>query len=135
MTNTLILRAALAVILLSHSVPSIVTGDVYIFGEHFLNQIGFAPMGVPIAWSVKLSHIVCAVLFLVNRYVSVAALITIVVLFMGIVLVHYPEGWYVVGNGRNGVEYNFFIICVLVFLVFPQGIKGDALLRRMRGRK
>jgi len=35
--------------------------------------------------------------------------------------VHYKEGWFVVGGGRNGVEFNFLMICVFVFLMFPNG--------------
>lgn len=37
---------------------------------------------------------------------------------MGIVLVHYQEGWFVVGGGRNGMEYNFLLICVLISIYF-----------------
>jgi putative oxidoreductase len=31
-------------------------------------------------------------------------------------MIHAAEGWYVVGAGRNGVEFNVLLIGVLVYL-------------------
>lgn len=123
MNSNIILRAALVIILLTHSIPSIVTNNVSDFGNLFLNQIGFAPFGLYIAWAVKLSHIAAAVAFIFNKYVKWAAIVSILVLIAGIVLVHFKEGWFVVGGGRNGVEYNFLLICVLATFLLPSGKK------------
>ncbi|AYN03642.1 MULTISPECIES: DoxX family protein [unclassified Flavobacterium] len=126
MNSTLILRIAVAIILLTHSVFGIFDNGINDFGNLYLNQIGFAPLGVFLAWSIKLSHIVAAVLLLANKYINFAAIITILVLIMGIILVHFQEGWFVVGGGRNGMEYNFLLICVLLAIMFPNGIiKGS----------
>jgi len=92
----------------------------------YLNHIGFAPFGVAIAWSIKLSHIIAAILLLLNRYVKLASIVTIFVLIMGIIMVHFKEGWFVVGGGRNGVEYNFLLICVLTAIMFPNGFRKKA---------
>ena len=121
--RTFLLRAAVAIILLTHSLPSIFTGDVNVFGEQYLNEVGFAPLGVPIAWAVKLSHVVAAVLLVLNRYIKPAAIVTILILLMGIIMVHFKEGWFVVGGGRNGMEYNFLLICALVYIMYPNGFK------------
>lgn len=115
--NTLILRITLAVILLTHSIPGMLDGGVNDFGNLYLNQIGFAPLGLPIAWSIKISHVICAVLLVWNRYIIPASIITIFVLIMGIILVHFKEGWFVVGGGRNGIEYNVLLISVFVYLM------------------
>ena len=123
MNNTVILRSAVAIILLTHSIPGMFNNGVNDFGNLYLNQIGFAPVGVYLAWMIKISHVVCAVLLLLNRFIKPAAIITIFILIMGIVLVHFKEGWFVVGGGRNGVEYNFLLICVLVAIMFPVGWK------------
>lgn len=117
MNNSLILRATLAIILLTHSIPTMLDGTVNDFGTHYLNTIGFDPIGVPLAWAIKLSHVVCAVLLVWNRYIIWASVVTIAVLFMGIVLVHFKEGWFVVGGGRNGIEYNVLLISVFVYLM------------------
>ena len=112
-----ILNIAVAIILFTHAIPSMFDGGVNAFGKFFLNEIGFAPLGVPIAWAVKISHLICALLLLFNRYIKIAGLVTIAVLIMGIITVHFKEGWFVVGGGRNGVEYNFLLICVLVVIM------------------
>lgn len=125
--NTLLLRVALAIILLTHGLPGMFNGGVNAFGNLFLNQIGFAPLGVPIAWAIKISHVVCAVLLVLNRYIKPASIMTIFILAMGIVFVHFKEGWFVVGGGRNGVEYNLLLIVVLVYIMFPNGLKKSAL--------
>jgi putative oxidoreductase len=93
-------------------------GGINDFGNFFLNQIGFSPLGVPLAWAIKISHVICAMMFLANRYVKFACVATIFVLIMGIILVHFKEGWFVVGGGRNGAEYNFLLICVLTAILF-----------------
>ena len=123
MNNTVILRSAVAIILLIHSIPGMFNNGVNDFGNLYLNQIGFAPVGVYLAWMIKISHVVCAVLLLLNKFIKPAAIVTIFILIMGIVLVHFKEGWFVVGGGRNGVEYNFLLICVLVAIMFPNGWK------------
>ncbi|MBL0737998.1 DoxX family membrane protein [Flavobacterium sp. GN10] len=122
MNANLLLRIAMAIILLTHSVFGMFNNGINDFGNLFLNQIGFAPYGVLLAWSIKLSHIIVAILLLANKYIKLAGFVTIFVLVMGIVLVHFKEGWFVVGGGRNGVEYNFLLIIVLLAIMFPDGI-------------
>lgn len=115
-TPTLVLRIALAAVFFMHGIPSIFTGAVNNFGNLYLNEVGFAPIGLPLAWMIKLSHVACAVLLILNRYIRVAALITIPILVAGIIMIHAAEGWFVVGAGRNGVEFNVLLIGVLVYL-------------------
>jgi putative oxidoreductase len=125
MNGTSLLRLAVAIILLTHSVFGMFNNGINDFGNLYLNQIGFAPFGVFLAWSIKLSHVVAAILLIINKYVKWAGFITIFVLLMGIVLVHFQEGWFVVGGGRNGVEYNFLLIVVLLAIMFPNGFKKN----------
>lgn len=108
-----ILRIIVAIILLTHSLPSIITGDVNLFGKLYLNEVGFAPFGVALAWTIKLSHIVAALCLILNRWILLPCLVTIAVLLAGIFMVHLKDGWFVVGGGRNGFEYNVLIIAVI----------------------
>ncbi len=117
MKSTLILRIAIGIILLTHSIPGMFNGGINAFGNLYLNTIGLAPFGLAIAWTVKISHVICAVLLFTNRCVKPASLLTIFILAMGIALVHFQEGWFVVGGGRNGMEYNFLLIAVLLQIV------------------
>ena len=127
MNGTLLLRIAVAIILLTHSIFGMFNNGINDFGNLFLNQIGFAPFGVFLAWSIKLSHVVAAILLILNKYVKLAGFVTIFVLIMGIITVHFKEGWFVVGGGRNGVEYNFLLIVVLLAIMFPNGFKKNAI--------
>jgi putative oxidoreductase len=122
-TDTLILRIIIAIILLIHGLGGMFNGGVNGFGEMFLNQIGFAPVGLPLAWAIKISHVVCAFLIVVDKYTKPASLITIAILIMGIVLVHWKDGWFVVGGGRNGIEYNVLLIAVLVSIYLQKRVK------------
>ncbi|MFZ2784291.1 MAG: hypothetical protein WAZ36_07815 [Sediminibacterium sp.] len=115
--SSFILRLAIAIIFVTHSVLGMYNNGINDFGNLFLNQIGFAPLGVPIAWSVKLIHLVGAILLLIKRQINLTCILNILILIMGIILVHLKEGWFVVGGGRNGIEYNFLLICVLVVIM------------------
>jgi len=122
-----ILRISVAIILLSHSVFGMFDGGINDFGNLYLNKVGFAPFGVAIAWSIKLSHVLCAILLVFNKYIRLACSASILVLIMGIIMVHFKEGWFVVGGGRNGVEYNFVLICVLTAIVFLNNASASEL--------
>ena len=115
-TPTLVLRITLAAVFFMHGIPSIFTGAVNNFGNHHLNTAGFAPIGLPLAWAIKLSHVACAILLILNRYIRLVAIVTIPILVAGIIMIHATEGWFVVGEGRNGVEFNVLLISALVYL-------------------
>ena len=117
--NLFLLRLPIAVILLVHAIPSITSGSVNGFGDEYLRAEGFGAMGLPLAWAIKLSHIAVAICLLLNKFVKPAAIITIIILIAGIIMVHAKEGWYVVGGGTNGVEFNFLLIFALLTLMYP----------------
>lgn len=123
MGNTLILRIAVAIILLMHSVLGMFNNGINDFGNFYLNSVGFAPFGVLLAWFIKVSHLATAILLVLNKYIKPAAILTILILIVGIIMIHFKEGWFVVGGGRNGVEFNFLLIAVLLAIMFPNGIR------------
>lgn len=124
-SGTFILRLGVAIILLMHSIPGIFNNGINDFGNLYLNQVGFAPLGLPLAWAIKISHILAACCILVEKYTMPAAGMTILVLIAGIIMVHFQEGWFVVGGGRNGVEFNFLLILVLLTIMYPKGIQRN----------
>lgn len=124
MNGNLLLRIAISIILLTHSVFGIFNNGINDFGNLYLNQVGFAPFGLYLAWLIKISHIIAAILLLLNKYIKLAGFVTIFILIMGIIMVHFPEGWFVVGGGRNGCEYNFLLICVLLAIMYPNGLRN-----------
>lgn len=121
--STILIRFALATIFLSHSLHGIFTNnDVNDFGNLFLNQIGFAPFGVFIAWTTVISQIISSLFLLADRYTKVASVINILILISGIITVHFKEGWFVVGAGRNGMEFSFVLIFMLLTLIFSNTV-------------
>lgn len=121
--NTFVLRLAVAVILLVHGLGGMFNGGVNQFGNAYLDSMGFAPFGLYIAWAIKISHVVAAFCLLLEKYVKLASLITIFILAVGIIMVHGQHGWFVVGDGRNGIEFNFLLIAALLACMFPKGFK------------
>ncbi|MEY8760255.1 DoxX family protein [Chryseobacterium tongliaoense] len=119
MKKNFFLRLALSVILLMHSVISIFSGDVNNFGLQFLNGIGFNPLGLYIAWAVKLTHLVSVPLLWSDRYIKPVAVCNILIFVFGIYYVHWQNGWFVVGGGTNGIEFNFLLIFCFLNLMFP----------------
>ena len=118
--NTWMLRIALSIILLMHSIPGIINHSIAGFGS-YLDELGLAPLGLFTAWAIKLSHIAAATCFVINKWVKPACIITIIILIAGIFVVHLPNGWFVVGGGNNGIEFNFLLIVVLLTILFPCG--------------
>jgi putative oxidoreductase len=128
--GSFLLRFAMAVIMLMHSIPSFSSGSVNDFGDGYLRGEGFGGMGLPLAWAIKLSHIAAAICLLVNRYIIPAGIISIIILLVGIWMVHLPNGWYVVGGGTNGVEFNFLLIFAWLSLMLGKKEKTGSFWRR-----
>jgi putative oxidoreductase len=117
-TSTQIIRFCLVIILIMHSIPGMLDGGVNAFGKMYLDEQGFAPYGIYLAWAIKLSHVINAITLIINKYNFWPSVATIIVLVVGIFMVHLPDGWFVVGGGRNGIEYNFLLIgCFLAVII------------------
>ncbi len=111
-----IVRIVVALVLSVHSIYRVIAGDVAGFGE-YLGSIGF-PLGVALAWLITLSTFTASVALVAGRLVVPACICHIIVLFMGIVLDHVHDGWFVVGGGRNGMEYSVVLIACLVAILW-----------------
>ncbi len=120
--NLSILRIALIVVFLTHSIAGMFNNGVNDFGNLYLNQVGFAPFGVAIAWLVKFSHVGLVFSLLTDRYLKFMVVTTLLVLVSGIVMIHFKEGWFVVGGGRNGMEFNFLLIMCLLTIIYPRSL-------------
>ena len=65
--------------------------------------------------AITLGEIVGTVALAAGLFVRPLALYFAAELAMGILLVHRHDGWFVVGGGRNGMEYSVLLIAVLLF--------------------
>jgi putative oxidoreductase len=120
--NLTFLRIALIVIFIVHSLTGVFNNGINDFGNLFLNKSGFYPIEVPLAWAIKLSQIALAISLFYDRYLKITSIITIVILIAGIYMVHWPAGWFVVGGGRNGIEFNFLLIMALLSIIYHKAL-------------
>jgi putative oxidoreductase len=111
-----VIRITVALLILIHGVYRAAAGIVPPFGG-FLEAQGF-PMGIAFAWAVTVIEWIGPLLLLVRRYVTLAALGHVFILTLGMFMVHLPFGWFVVGGGRNGVEYSVLLIVCLLGLAW-----------------
>ena len=89
-------------------------GTVGGFGE-FLNSKGFL-IGPAIAWFLTLFEIIGGLLMAAGYFVRWIAAIFMIEHCFGIILVHAPNGWFVVGHQSGGVEYSVLIIFSLLVI-------------------
>ncbi|MBL7839254.1 MAG: DoxX family protein [Cyclobacteriaceae bacterium] len=107
---TAIVRIAAAGNMLIHGISRTVTGGVSGF-DQYLTSLGFPPYS---AFIITAFELIAAVLIIINRWTSMLSIFFCVELIMGIILVHGPEGWFVVGHGRNGSEYSVLLILCFI---------------------
>ena len=101
-----------ALLMLIHGLARLVAGGVEPFGS-WLGSIGF-PFGPAIAWLITVVEIVATPALAAGILVRPISLYFAAQLLMGILLVHRHDGWFVVGLGRNGMEYSVLLIAVFL---------------------
>ncbi len=106
------LRVAVSLSLIVHGIARVALSIVDDFGL-FLAAVGF-PLGTALAWAVTVLEILGGGALALGKWIRPLALYFVAQLVMGIVLVHAREGWFVVGAGRNGMEYSVLLIAVLL---------------------
>ncbi len=108
-----LVRWAVALIILMHPLHGYFHAEnIPRFGE-YLSSLGF-PFGGALAWAVLLTQTAASLLMLAGRLVVPACAAHVVVLLTGIVVFHYPLGWYVVGPGEGGMEFSVLMISCLL---------------------
>ena len=117
-------RVAVALLLVVHGIARVSLGIVDDFGG-FLAGVGF-PLGELVAWGVTGFEMVGGAVLALGRFVRPISAVLVVELTAGIALVHWPEGWFVVGAGRNGMEYSVLLIACLLAVFYAGGEEGTA---------
>lgn len=109
-----ILRIVLGVIFIAHGWPKL--GEMAGTAE-FLGMIG-VPAPVVAAWAVTALELGGGLLLLAGFLVTPVALLLTAHMFAGIVLVHAERGFYVLGPGTGGIEFNLLLAAAAMMLVF-----------------
>ncbi|MBA2378382.1 MAG: DoxX family protein [Blastocatellia bacterium] len=115
-TAIIVVRVVLAATMFIHGAARISAGTVGGFGG-YLGAQGF-PLGFYLAWAITLSELIGGVLMAVGFYSWIIALIFAAKLLVGIYLIHWSEGWFVVGAGRNGMEFSVVLILSLLAVAY-----------------
>jgi putative oxidoreductase len=114
-----VLRAGTAFILILHGIARIRLGIVDDFGV-VLGQWGF-PAGFWLAWTITVVEIAGGLALAAGLLVRPLALWFMVQLGMGIYLIHRHAGWFVVGAGRNGMEFSVLLLICLCVIALAAG--------------
>lgn len=120
----LILRIVISCLLATHGWARLISGGVEPFGG-WLDSQGL-PFGIVIAAGVTALEIIGTPLLALGRWVTWLCLAYCAVYATGLVMVHMPEGWFVVGLGRNGMEYSVLLIVSLGLLAWTHTPKKTA---------
>ncbi len=109
----------MGVIFVTHGFARLYYGSVPDFGEYLSSQ-GF-PFGVLFAWLVTLGEMLCGTMMAIGYKVRYCVIFHAVVVLTGLILIHLPQGWFVVGHGSGGSEYSLLILAVLLFIYSKNG--------------
>lgn len=107
-------RLLVALLIGLHGWYRLLDGGSPVFGEWLAGQ--GVPLPHAVAWGVTLGEIAGSACLALGLWVRPFALLFIGIYAMGIALVHAPEGWFVVGAGRNGMEYSVLLIGALALV-------------------
>lgn len=111
-----ILRITIAILFLIHGIYRVLTGIVYDFGL-FFTSLGW-PLGLQLAWLVTVLEITTSIMIMLGFRVKLSSIYLFIQTLMGVFLVHWQHGWFVVGGGRNGMEYSVLLMVCLCHIAF-----------------
>lgn len=117
-----VLRVMVAVIIGAHGWTRLLNWEFAGLGQWLTSQ--GVPFGLAIAAAVTFLEAAGSLLLAFGVLVVPLALFFTVIYTVGIVMVHAPDGWFVVGKGRNGAEFSVLLIvsllCVALQHVSPR---------------
>lgn len=123
-----VLRLMVAVIVGAHGWTRLLNWEFADFGQWLTSQ--GVPFGVGVAATITLLEAAGSVLLALRLLVLPVALSLSAVYAVGIVMVHAPDGWFVVGKGRNGAEFSVLLIvsllCVALQHTPSRWLTGDS---------
>jgi putative oxidoreductase len=119
------LRVTLAGLIAAHGWMRFAGGGVVPFGG-WLDSQG-VPAGFVVAAFITALEVLGTPLYALGRFVPALSVTYASIYAVGIAMVHAPDGWFVVGAGRNGAEYSvLLIVCLLCVGAQHVGRRGTA---------
>lgn len=111
----LVLRLTIGLIFLTHGWPKLIGGGATATAG-FFGQLGI-PLPTIMAWFVTLLEFFGGIALILGLLVPILASLFSIEMLVALLLVHLPNGWYVVGPGQGGVEFNVLLIAGLLTLL------------------
>lgn len=109
-------RILLSLLIAAHGWARFLSDGVQPFGI-WLDSLGF-PLGLGIAYWITGLEIIGTPFLALGKLVVYLCPVYAAIYVMGIILVHAPEGWFVVGLGRNGMEYSVLLVVCLLSVTY-----------------
>lgn len=129
-SGLMVVRVGVALIILMHPLHGFFHSENMPQFGAYLSELGY-PFGEFLAWAVILLQTVCSLALLLNRLVLQACFGHMAVIIAGMVHVHYPNGWYVVGPGVGGMEWGaILLVCLIGVFIghWPRGLAFGAVM-------
>lgn len=111
----MMLRIVTALLFMAHAAVRIVQNTIPQFGA-FMESAGL-PQGEALVWAITLAELAAGVAMIVNRYVTQAAAILLIIAATGILLIHQHFGWFVGEHGTGGSEYSVALMAALIVVI------------------
>src|SRR5262245_10098512 len=121
------LRMMMGVIFILHATVRVYNTTLPGFGD-FLESRGF-PVGYYVAWTVTLFEVVGGVLMFLRFFVKLFCLGEIFILIIGIITVHWQNGWIVGPMSLGGAVYSLILITILFSIYLAERKAGRAVSR------
>lgn len=101
-------RLLLALLIGVHGWYRLASDGSPVFGD-WLHGRGI-PLAHAVAWGITFGEIAGSACLAIGVCVRPFALLFIAIYATGVAMIHAAEGWFVVGAGRNGMEYSLLLI-------------------------
>lgn len=111
-TSLHLLRVVTAVLFMAHAAVRIGNDTIPRFAE-FMEAQGF-PYGAAWVWTITLYELAAGTLLILNVGVRWAASGLALIAAVGILLIHWKNGWFVGEHGVGGSEYSVALLVMLL---------------------
>ena len=113
-TSLHLMRVLTAVLFMAHAAVRIINGTIPRFAE-FMEIQGF-PHGAAWVWAITLYELTAGTLLILNVGVRWAASGLALIAAVGILLIHWKNGWFVGEHGVGGSEYSIALLAMLLVI-------------------
>ncbi|HZX28455.1 MAG TPA: DoxX family protein [Telluria sp.] len=116
--SLVLLRVTVALLFMAHAGVRVLNGSVPQFA-HFLGERGW-PLTTAIVWAITAFELAGGVLLILGRLTQWVVAGYFFIAGMGIVIIHFQNGWFVGEHGVGGMEYSVLLMVALVVIAAAQ---------------